>query len=427
MNRIFASRPSRAAIAATAAWLLLSVMALRLGAAEDDEGVVLAVNARVVDATGWPVEHVRVSISGSKSESEVTGSNGRALLRVGLGTPEEIARHPVELSIRAGDRNPAYALTDGSEELKLELWTTATGLSVRSSGASLTLAVARMLRVSEGRSIAIELLFLATPSRSVKKAVLGAAEEIALAGMQPANPAKPVSPQPSPMAPQRTTAATDSARASAAAASRGKSAPPAATKPLPKQAAVMTPPVVKQTPGSSATVTPPAVRQTPGSSAVVSPPAVKQTAGPSAAARPEPSPPPIAGAMSQTTRTQPRAISTPSDEVPVITAAKPARENEKECRCRLTGTVEVNWDHPLPRPLEVRVSLLDQPAIHDSMTLFMGSPRGFVLEGVPCGAHRVLVALPDRRPFAVATPESGLLFNCERAWIRPMRVVLVRR
>jgi hypothetical protein len=121
-------------------------------------------------------------------------------------------------------------------------------------------------------------------------------------------------------------------------------------------------------------------------------------------------------------------ISTPSNEVPVLTPSDAAieRDSQRACACRVTGTVELDWDRPLAHPLRVTVALLDDPAVCDTIWLYMGSPRAFTLLDVPCGAHRLNVRLPSRTPYDLATPESQMIFDCRRAPIRPMRVVLIR-
>ena len=137
----------------------------------------------------------------------------------------------------------------------------------------------------------------------------------------------------------------------------------------------------------------------------------------------------VFGTSGQTTRTMERVISTPSNEVPVLTPsdAAVARDAERPCGCRVTGTVELDWDRPLPHPMQVMVSLLDDASVCDTLWLYMGSPRAFALRDVPCGAHRLHVRLPSGMPYDLATPESRMIFDCQRAPLRPMRVVLIRR
>ena len=125
-------------------------------------------------------------------------------------------------------------------------------------------------------------------------------------------------------------------------------------------------------------------------------------------------------------------ISSPAGEVPVLMPSAPdsaakARAGAGPCVCRVEGTVEIEWSQPLPHPLRVVVSLFDLPAVRDTVELFMGSPRTFVLRDVPCGAHRVVVGVPEHERFVLATPESERLVECDRGPRAPMRLVLIRR
>ena len=137
----------------------------------------------------------------------------------------------------------------------------------------------------------------------------------------------------------------------------------------------------------------------------------------------------VFGTSGQTTRTMERVISTPSNEVPVLTPsdAPVARDGERPCGCRVTGTVELDSDRPLPHPLRVTVALLDDATVCDTLWLYMGSPRAFTLRDVPCGAHRLHVRLPSGMPYDLATPENRMIFECQGGSPRPMRVVLIRR
>src|SRR5262249_1503222 len=56
---------------------------------------------------------------------------------------------------------------------------------------------------------------------------------------------------------------------------------------------------------------------------------------------------------------------------------------------RIEGTIEVQWNRPLPQRVPVALWLADQPASRDSVEMLLGSPRGFVLEAQGCGPHRL--------------------------------------
>jgi len=116
-----------------------------------------------------------------------------------------------------------------------------------------------------------------------------------------------------------------------------------------------------------------------------------------------------------------------TSEVPVLGTSTADSTRSGECECRVTGTVEVNWDYALAKPLGVAVWLLDAPAIRDSVRLDMGAPRAFTLLHVPCGSHRLEVGIPKSSRFQLATPAGELLFSCERGAARPLHVVLEPR
>lgn len=94
------------------------------------------------------------------------------------------------------------------------------------------------------------------------------------------------------------------------------------------------------------------------------------------------------------------------------------------CQCRVEGTVEVNSDQPLPEPLRVAVGLQWYPAVSDTVELFMGSPRPFVLRSAPCGPERLRVTLLSRSRFMVTSREALAGFRCEGGPVKQFRVVL---
>jgi hypothetical protein len=109
---------------------------------------------------------------------------------------------------------------------------------------------------------------------------------------------------------------------------------------------------------------------------------------------------------------------------PAGTTRAPAGDS---CACRLEGTVEVKSDQPLPAPMRVTIEVRGMPALNDRVDLFMGSPREFAIERVPCGTRFLELYAGPERGLVVKDPEMIGPFECTgRRLIQP-RIVLVPR
>ena len=94
--------------------------------------------------------------------------------------------------------------------------------------------------------------------------------------------------------------------------------------------------------------------------------------------------------------------------------------------CRVNGTVEVRPESPVYGGPRVVVTLASQPALRDTVAIFMGPPRSFDLGRVPCGRHELVVLpLSGRRLVRVEPDSTG--FACEAGGVRQFRVVLEPR
>lgn len=92
------------------------------------------------------------------------------------------------------------------------------------------------------------------------------------------------------------------------------------------------------------------------------------------------------------------------------------------CLCRIEGTIEVRWDHPLPERVPVALWLEDAPTVRDSVELLLGSPRAFVLPAAGCGSHRVRYLAYSRLKFNRLTPDP--VIECADQGQRQLRIVL---
>ena len=139
-----------------------------------------------------------------------------------------------------------------------------------------------------------------------------------------------------------------------------------------------------------------------------------------------PPPPAEAGTASRTPvgRRPSRPASKPPVAAPVVVA--PARgaviAPGDSCRCRIEGTLEVRWDHPLPKRVPVALWLEDAPTVRDSVELLLGSPRAFVLPAAGCGSHRVRYVAYSRLRFNRLTADP--VIECTDQGQRQLRIVL---
>jgi hypothetical protein len=97
------------------------------------------------------------------------------------------------------------------------------------------------------------------------------------------------------------------------------------------------------------------------------------------------------------------------------------------CRCRVRGTVELEFHHLLSSPMRVEVSIPENETQRDTLELFMGSPRAFEFLGVPCGRLSLAVRPLTARQFEVITPLDVAPFECRNGSLRQVRIVLEPR
>ncbi len=100
----------------------------------------------------------------------------------------------------------------------------------------------------------------------------------------------------------------------------------------------------------------------------------------------------------------------------------PAPASHDSCVCRIEGTIEVQWDRPLPERVPVALWVEGASAVRDSVELLLGSPRGFVLPAVGCGPHRVAYTAYSRLRFIRLTPDP--VVECTDQGQRQLRIVL---
>jgi hypothetical protein len=109
----------------------------------------------------------------------------------------------------------------------------------------------------------------------------------------------------------------------------------------------------------------------------------------------------------------------PGDTVAVKT---PSSTSGGDCACRIEGTVEVYSREPLSGRTPVVFWLEGNRAVRDSVELFMGSPRPFVLNAKGCGNHRVRYEVRGRQRFNLASPDP--VIDCTGQRTRQVRIVL---
>ena len=339
----------------------------------------LVLTVSVADKSGQPVGKARVTTEGAHGATAMTGSDGRCAIRIPLGKPADLSSKPLTVEVRAQAHGERLALAEGSDVLRVELTvtgTTAAGarVRVRATSERAAAAVAEALTRADNAPASCDVAFIGLPNSAGAEASRFTAEQtVEVAGLSRRGSSHAAADPPA------ASATKSSATGAAAGAAGHAAAPPAGTQ------------------GSAGS---------------------KSTA---------PVKPTVVGTTMQTTRTLPHPISTATSEVPVLGTSTADSTRSGECECRVTGTVEVNWDYALAKPLGVAVWLLDAPAIRDSVRLDMGAPRAFTLLHVPCGSHRLEVGIPKSSRFQLATPAGELLFSCERGAARPLHVVLEPR
>lgn len=117
----------------------------------------------------------------------------------------------------------------------------------------------------------------------------------------------------------------------------------------------------------------------------------------------------------------PPSVTRPAQRTDEIALRMPSVPGDT-CACRIEGTIEVQWDHPLPERVPVALWVEGRAAQRDSVELLLGSPRGFVVLASGCGPHRVLYATYSRLKFTRLTPDP--VIECTDQGQRQLRIVL---
>lgn len=113
--------------------------------------------------------------------------------------------------------------------------------------------------------------------------------------------------------------------------------------------------------------------------------------------------------------------------VPPVPAPSGAVRRGHDCACRIRGTIEVRSSRPLTERTRVVVYVAANPALRDTVELFMGSPRSFAIEGVPCGRQRIEVEPLTRRRLLPASMVPFETFECTDDRLRQIHIVLEPR
>jgi hypothetical protein len=421
--------------------LSFAVLALLLGpelalpggahAASRDDRKTLVVRGRVTDSEGWPVTGARVTSAGSHRSSVTVDKNGAFVLLVPVGSLEDVAARPFEVTVDVLRRGWRFSLPGGAPRLGIALSLSDAGSGVargrvRSNEARAATAVAEALVLDGNASALVEMNFIGIESAVTDPAAprLDAEQEVTLAGVRigappgappaareqrsalPLEPAtgSSTTPQPAPAKPPAAEAA--SPRPSRA------SPPPPAPKPRvgipaePERRPPPAPPLAVTTRDDTTSDAPTVASRVPRGTPIVHP---GQKPIDEATADLRPTTPPVLYPQPPRTR--------PAPDVP----------GTLECECRLYGTVEVFSERPLPEPTRFVVSLREHAALRDTVELFMGSPRSFDFRAVPCGATRLDVRSLSTRRFALTSREGQEPIPCERDGQHHLRLVLEPR
>ncbi len=375
---------------ALVAWLLLAVVLRPPTIAATKDVRTLVLRGRVADRSGWPLERVRLVLDGSRHGATSTDAQGRYTLVATLGTPRDLARAPFALTLVAERKGWDLRLADGSDRMRLELRVAfeepgGARCELRSNHAGVVAALARALRATGAADAVADVSFLGAEGKPTRSAppTLSAREEVPLPGVPSPRartlptPGTPLGHEPKP--------APDSARSHAAP-----------TRPAP---AVATP--------------------------------KPSVANPPAAGKRKPAPAPAAAPRTATVApTAPQRMNPPPTAAPPH--ATPPEDSSlgsapDSCRCRIEGTLEVRSERPLSQGLRVIVRLRDAPGVRDTVRLFMGSPRPFVLRAAPCGTHVLDAIALARQRYALASSETERRVECGQGAWRQVRLILEPR
>jgi hypothetical protein len=373
------------------------------------ERMSLRLTGRVFDHAGAPVAHATVALEGAHPATTRTDEGGNYALNLALDGLHESAPRTVLFALHVTRGQERLAIADGTDTVRVEMAVlpgdAGAKLLMRSNSEAALGAVLGAFKTSSGRGefrgdratpVAVQLLFFGrtTDAASAPDPGMPFQDSAFLEGVE----AAPVAPAttkattaPAPTTTKVTTAAVVT-HVAASAPETTSSAPAKAPAPVPAKA-VAPAGHVSVASGASETHA-------------------------------------IGGTVS-TTGTMSKIFSSPSGGVPVLTPSAPDSAALARlltpCECRVEGTIEVNWNQPLPHAFAVVVRLADEPGVRDTVSLFMGPPRTFTLLHVPCGAHPIELSLPRQEHFFLSGSAASRTADCARGHARDVHLVLVRR
>lgn len=410
--------------------VLLYALLLALGAivpeahpASRDDRKTLVVRGRVSDREGWPIAGSKVTSSGSHKTTVNVDRNGAYVLLVPVGSLDDVAKRPFEVTVDVVRRGWTFSLPGGASRLGIGLSLEDAGGGVargrvRSNEPSAATAVAEALVLDGNASALVEMNFIGIEGTAADTAALKleATQEVTLTGVSGGTAA---------VAPPPPVSRTPGVKAPAVAAPATVSSPPptstSASSPSPAAMAVPVapPPAKTPAPASRPADPPPAA---PRADTVASPPtaAARTTVSTS---RVHPGQKPIDQATTDIRLSSPPVVY----PQPPRTRPAPNVPSDTTCTCRVYGTIEVFSEKRLPEPTRFDVRVIQIPAFRDTVELFMGSPRAFDFRTVPCGALDLDIRTIGSRRFTVTSRDGREPLHCERGAQRHMRIVLEPR
>jgi hypothetical protein len=404
------------ALALAGAALVLAAAAL---AAPTDRKEIL-LRGVVCDPQGRPLSGARVSTSGALETAMITGESGRYSLVIPTGSVADMRRVPFLIRLEARRGGKRIPLAGGLDHLELRVGAardTSAELEVTSNEPRVAHEAQAVFAAPGEATVLIELDFGGTARRM-------AAREPIATGAEQAPVTTPAPPATKPVT--------------------KPAAPPAAAAPKPA-------PVVQRAPAPIARATPPQPKPD-----TVASPAPATITPPIVQAAPPPRPAPVAKVAPATPKPAPTPHTVPSPEQPIPTVPRTeppsaARAgpgglkrvepfpittvhrtwrdtlsvaNSDSCGCRIKGTIELQFDRLLSAPLQLVVSVRGMPSIRDTVELFMGSPRAFALDPVPCGVRSLDVQALAHRPFRVVTRTAVENIGCAENALRQPRIII---
>ena len=358
---------------------------------------VLVIEGRAVDQDGIPVGGVRIEAAGSRQATATTNRSGEFSLPLALPHASELARAPLSITVRAARAGWRFALADAEGDLGLEVQVerTATGGArclARSNDARVAAGAARVVSLDGDVTAVAAVNFRGQRGEAVASPPpkLEQVAKVALTGGMPIVETARAGPSAAdPLAPAATASPAPPTVSPAPAATPAN--PPSSAP----RAAAARPDTAQRPPTRAATVEAAAESAQALRSRRVIPPA-----------------PP--GARE---RSAPLLIRRPPWPFPPEAAAE-------SCLCRVEGTIEVSSRRPLSSRVPVIASIEGQPQHADSVELFMGPPRRFLLTRVPCGRHALRLDIRSPLEFEVVSRDSLGGFTCEPGGVRQLRIAL---